>query len=279
MREKKYEFYSDLADEALSASGEIDFGKLVWKGKFGLEKYEFDIPDQNTARRLGKAVGHYTTINCTRLLAHLRPVSDYMAKKLAESLRAFISSNTKSDNPLIMVVGLGNGGMVADSLGVAVARGLLITESVPAELAEDLGRLCVLIPGVGGCTGIASFDIIAGTCARVKPDVIIAIDTLTASNPVRLGCSFQMSDSGIKPGAGVGNDIKMLDRQTLGVPVIALGVPMMTSGFAISENYQNRWADTIFAPKDVDLYIDKCSRTISVALNLAVHGTGYQDYC
>ncbi len=279
MSKKISEFYSGLADEALSASGEMDFGKLVWRGKFGLEKFEFDIPNQAAARRLGKAVGHYTTINCSRLLAHLRHVSDYVAKKLAESLKAFIAANTKSDKPLIMVVGLGNEGMVADSLGVAVARELLVTERVPEELACELGRLCVLIPGVGGCTGIASFDIITGTCARIKPDIIIAIDTLTASSPSRLGCSFQMADSGISPGAGVGNNIRKLNNHTLGVPVIALGVPMMTTGFAISENEESQWAKTVFAPKDVDLYINRCARTISRALNLAVHGTGYQDYC
>ncbi|MBQ8761807.1 MAG: GPR endopeptidase, partial [Clostridia bacterium] len=175
---KTINFYSDLADERISASNSKIMGEQTYSGKYGLKKFEFTVKKEDE-KVLGKSAGNYVTINCSKLLAHLTRVQDYVAKEVAYALRKFILSTTNKKNPFVLVVGLGNGGMVADSLGVKVAENLLITHGMPEFAREELGDLSAIIPGVGGCTGIATYDIIAGVCEKVKPDVVIAIDTLT----------------------------------------------------------------------------------------------------
>lgn len=271
-------FYSDLVDEKVSSFNENDFGKIVHKGKYGLTRYEFFV-DKKMEQQIFKPQGNYVTINCSKLLAHLTKVQDYVATEVAFSLRKLILKATKKSKPFLLVVGLGNKSMVADSLGALVAENLLITHHIPELLKEELGDLASFIPGVGGVTGLETFDIIAGVVSKIKPDVILAIDALTAIDEKRLGCSFQMSDSGIQPGAGVGNDTKTLNFKSIGVPVIALGVPMMVSGYGICKTIEKDKQNNVFAPKEVDILIEKCARTLSVAINLAVHGKVYKDYC
>lgn len=275
---KKYFSYSDLADECILASKSQILGNQTHSGKYGLKKYEFTVSKQDE-EKIGKSEGDYVTINCSKLLAHLTRVQDYVATEVAYALRKFILSNTGKKNPFVLVVGLGNGGMVADSLGVKVAENLLITHGIPEFAREELGDLSAIIPGVGGCTGIATYNIILGVCKEIKPDLILAIDTLTACDFSRLGCSFQMSNTGLTPGAGVGNTTKVLNKNTLGIPVIAMGVPMMISGYGICNQTDKEMAEKVFAPKEIDILTLKCARTLSMAINLAVHGKVYKDYC
>lgn len=269
-------FYSDLIDEQISASKQSDFGLLVHRGKFGLERYEFSVNGGNRGNSQ-KPIGDYVTINCSRILAHLTSVQDYVATEIAYSLRKFLIKSTKKENPFVLVVGLGNKNMIADSLGARVIESLLITHNVPELLKQELGDMAAFVPGVGGQTGISTFDILHGVVERVNPDVIIAIDALTAASEKRLGCSFQMTNAGLTPGAGVGNSTTFLSEQTIGVPVIGVGVPMMVSANGICLN--NSCSSGIFAPKEVDIFISKCTRTLAIAINLAVHGKVYKDYC
>ena len=276
---RKVNIYSDLVDEQLDADTSLCFGNLTKKGKYNLEKFEFEVDTPELAKRIGKEEGHYTTINCSKILPHLTEVQDYVAEQIAHTLKTFFRRATKKKNPKTMVVGLGNRGMVADSLGVAVTDRLIASTQIPKELCVKLGKLCFLNTGVGGLTGIASFDIVKGVSNIVKPDIVLVIDALVAHNPVRLGCSFQISDSGITPGAGVKNVLQTLNKQNLGYSVVALGVPMMISGASLCSDIEKGLAEKTFAPKEVDLYIDKCARTISQAINIAVHGKNYKDYC
>lgn len=279
MKGKVERIYSDLVDEQINADTALNFGSLTKKGKYDLEKFEFDIDTPELARKIGKAEGHYTTLNCSKILPHLTEVQDYVSEQIAQSLKTFFARITGKKSPKIMVVGLGNRGMVADSLGVAVTDRLISTTQIPKELCVKLGKLCFLNTGVGGITGIPSFYVVQGVVSIVKPDILIAIDALVAHNPARLGCSFQISDSGLTPGAGVKNYLQTLNRENLGCGVVAVGVPMMISGAGLCRSVQKELADKIFAPKEVDLYIDKCSRTIAHAINLAVHGRNYRNYC
>ena len=269
-------FYSDLIDEQIAAGSQCCLGQLMHKGKFGLMRFEFNIDNQNKDV-YQKKVGEYVTINCSRLLAHLTRVQDYVATEIAFSLRKFLLKNTKKARPFVLVVGLGNKNMVADSLGARVLENLLITHNVPELIKEELGDLAAFLPGVGGQTGIATYDILLGVIQKVKPDLIVAIDALTAADEKRLGCSFQMSDAGLSPGEGANNETTFLCAKTVGVPVVAVGVPMMVSSSGICKcNIKN---NNIFAPKEVDIFISKCARTLAIAINLAVHGKVYKDYC
>ncbi len=267
--------FSDLIDELLQSSQYSGIlGDVTEYGKYGYKKYEIDV-DEELSKKIKKAKGHYTTINCSKIFTCLHTVQNYVAQRLANSIQKFIC--IKKKKPRVMVVGLGNGGMVADSLGVACGQKLLVTQGVPDELRKELGNLCYLEPKVKGVTGINSFDIISGVVGNVKPDVVILIDTLCANDISRLACSFQLSNAGILPGAGVGNSTKMLNKEFLKCEVIALGVPLIISGASMGVDSQE-CANIHFTPKEIDFYIRACANVIGSAINMAVHGKEYKKY-
>lgn len=275
---KKQKIYSDLIDEQLELSSELSFGKLTKLAKYDVKKFEFHIDNEILAQKLGKEMGHYTTINCSQLFVHLKKVQDYISDCLSETISKFLSRASKKKKPLVLVVGLGNNSIVADSLGTKVTEKLVSTTQMPKELCKEMGKLCFLNAGVGGQTGITSFDIIESITKKLKPDVLIVVDALTTKDFKRLGCSFQVSDSGITPGAGVKNYLKTLNKQTLGCEVIAVGVPVMITGFGLCENIKSNLKNKVFTPKEVDIYTDKCSYVLAKAINKSVHKNGYTNY-
>jgi len=265
---------SDLIDELLAMSKYSGIlGDITEKGNFGYTKYELEV-DEKISKEIGKNVGHYVTINCSRIFSYLKNVQNYVSNKLAKSIGEFIS---KINNPLILVVGLGNGGMVADSLGVECSKKLLITEGVPDDIKNGLGRLCYLEPKVKGVTGINSFDVVKGVVDRIKPDFVFAIDTLCSNDISRLMCSFQLSNAGVAPGAGVNNRTQVLNSKSLGTNVLAIGVPLIISGENL-EVKNKEYNDLHFTIKEIDFYIKACSNIISRAINIAVHGDVYKKY-
>ncbi len=271
MRKKSRKIFSDFIDESFEAENDLCFGSKTKIGKYGLEKYEFEVDSPILAKKLCKKMGHYTTINCKFLYSGLSGVDEYVCDELTKSLRLFLKKVTSKKSPLVLVVGLGNNGIVSDSLGTKVTEKIFATTCLPSVLKKGLGKLCYINAGVGGQTGITSFDIIKSVTEIVKPDVIIAVDALCTISAKRLGLSFQISNSGISPGAGVKNNLKALNKETLGVEVIAIGVPMMISGSGLCEQIDDSIADKIFAPKDVDIQIEKCSSLIGKAINKLVH--------
>jgi spore protease len=189
----------------------------------------------------------------------------------------------KDDN--VLVVGIGNEGMTADALGAKTLRFLEITEHFYKEgiMERGKGRLSCIAGFVPGVTGITSFDVIKGVAEQVEPSVIIAVDTLATRYADRLARVIQISDSGITPGSGVGNARRSLDALSLGVPVIAVGVPFViyAKNIAIAEAERSaenekaseeKFNDLVLTPKDVDLSVDAYARIIAAGINQAVHG-------
>ena len=265
---------TDMVDELLeSAKIDINLGEVTKKGKYGLTRYDIDI-DTNLAKVVRKAPGKYTTINCSSILGSMRIVQDYVAKELSNAIVGYIGEC--SHNPKVLVVGLGNGGMVADSLGVATGERLLVTGGLDTELLDDLGRLYYIEPKVKGLTGVASFDIIMGVINAINPDIVIAIDSLCAKDVTRLCCSFQISDAGIVPGGGVGNTTRALTRDSLNRKIVAIGVPLIIRGCVISEDMDIMKRD--FTIKEIDYYIKACANVIADGINRAVHGSIYKKY-
>lgn len=271
MMKKQQKIFTDLIDEALSAEKDLCFGVKTKTGKFGLEKFEFNVDSDEMAKKLQKAKGHYTTINCSKLYAHSNKISLYVKSELEKSLKKFFRLATTKSKPVVMVVGLGNRGIVADSLGAKVTEKLFATMCLSKILNRDYGKLCFVNAGVGGVTGILSFDVVSSLCNTIKPDIVIIVDALVASNINRLGCSFQVSNSGISPGAGANNAQKVLDKTSLKCEIIVVGVPMLISGESLCQNISKQYSKMIFAPKEVDVYIDKCSKIIAAAINKVVH--------
>ncbi len=221
--------------------------------------------DATAAARLGKPAGDYIT-------ATLPPHDDdatleKAARVLGEELRRLLPSRGT-----VLAVGLGNRAITPDALGPRTAEQLLATRHIPRELAHRVGltdlRPCAVVtPGVLGNTGIEAEELVAGVCRAVEPSAVIAVDALAARSLARLGCTVQLCDTGIAPGSGVGNNRRALCRETLGVPVIGIGVPTVVDMAAVAEGVP----PMLVTPRDIDLVIDRASRLVAMAIHAALH--------
>ena len=218
---------------------------------------------EQSAAQLGRAPGEYIT-------AQLPPLSDneqhleQAARTIAgELIRLLPASGT------VLVVGLGNQAITPDALGPSAARMVLATRHIRGEFArsaglEDLRSVAVLSPGVLGHTGVESGELAASACACVQPSAVIAVDALAAGSLSRLGCTVQLSNTGIAPGSGVGNNRRPLDRELLGVPVIGIGVPTVVDAATLAleltggdggETVSPRGASMMVTPREIELLI------------------------
>ncbi len=267
--------FSDLIDEQICDSADDGvLGRVEYRGSFGAKIYRARITDKREMERYQKEAGRYSTILISPIIHSYSKARRYVANLLCAELRSFLP---KASEPFtVLVVGLGNAFVVADSLGARVIKNLFATHNLPVYLRQNLGDMACLIPGVSGMNGIPTFDLVRGAVEVVRPKVVIIIDALTARNYARIGNSFQLSDTSICPGAGVGNKNQVLNKSTLGVDVITLGVPMMINAKNFSQ--LDDLPDIVLTPKEIDFYTQTCSKVIAEALNEAIHGKNYQKY-
>ena len=229
---KKY-IRTDLAlelKEDLPEKGIIDgvkiFTRLYDKD---IKETIIEVANKNGELLLGKPVGTYVTIESKSLREGDESINKAFVKILHQNLAKMIKKAER-----ILVIGLGNRAITPDSLGPLVVDNLYITRHLIGEgLIKEDKELSALVPGVMAQTGIETSVIIKSVCDRIKPDIVIAIDALAAREPERLNSTIQICDTGINPGAGVGNNRARLDKKTLGVKVIAIGVPTVISVAAI----------------------------------------------
>ena len=235
-----------------------------------ITKTVVDIINDRGAELIGKAKGRYITIEAPELRYSL---DDYetVCEMIAEELRAFLREDSR-----VLVAGLGNRDITPDAIGSRTASELIITnhlkERMPDMFGEDYGSVCAIAPGVLGTTGIETARIIKGIAETVKPDLIIAVDALAGADISRVCTTVQIADTGISPGSGVGNCREGLNEETLGVKVIAVGVPTVIAaeriaGGELPEEYSGLMVTT----KDIDLVIRRMSKTVANGINLAVH--------
>lgn len=241
--------------------------------KYGTKLCEFKITIQNEKKYRLKQ-GKYVIVNCSKMFLYLCDVQKYVTHLLKKHLKKFFRALKIDKKSLVLVVGLGNRGIVCDSLGTKVTSNLFCSQNFPNNLKEELGNLCFLNCGVGGVTGISSFLVTKSVCDSLKPDLIILVDTLSTKDEKRLGVCFQISNAGITPGAGADNPQKSFDEFSLNHKVLAIGVPFLFS----SKTHKKTKIENLYTLKDVDLYIEKCSKIISEAINETVHGIGYKKY-
>lgn len=210
-------------------------------------------------------------------------LEESMSLLVERALKRIFKSFGIIKKDLIMVVGIGNEGLIADSLGARVVEKIKVTAHLGRE--RGYGRVCAYAPSVSGVTGIISFDVVKALVDKLSPKVIICVDTLACRNMERLGKGVQIKDGGLVPGAGVGNTQNPLDYNTLGVPVISIGVPLVIYARNLLLNYlktsknnvefstiEKVTRNFIVTVKEIDFYIDFFSESISNAINRAVHG-------
>lgn len=227
----------------------------------------------------GKA---YVTVEVPAISDHLD--SDRGVLKLVvEELKGLLP-----EEGMALVAGLGNRAITPDAIGPLTAEKVMATRHIKGEIArltglEDLRPVAVVAPGVLGCTGIETKELLKALVQKLKPSVVIAVDALAARSPARLGCTVQLSSAGISPGAGVGNARPQLDDSTLGVPVVGMGIPTMVDAATLAydllgeENrgamakVEPRGAPMMVTPREIDLIIGRGARLLAMGVNLALN--------
>lgn len=261
----------------------------------GVTMTEVRIETDEGARLLGKSVGLYLTMACDgvrrRDVEARRAVSALLGEELARLLPE------DGDAP-VLVAGLGNRAVTPDALGPLTVDHTLVTRHLCAErpelTARGMASVCAVAPGVLGITGIETSEMVRAVAQAVKPRAVIAIDALAARAVSRVASTVQLTDSGIRPGSGVGNHRAALTRETLGVPVLSVGVPMviyaativrdafgMLSGNAAEdEQALDAMTDELLAgalgemvvtPREVDDLVDDAAVMLAGGINRALH--------
>ena len=231
-----YNFRTDLADErreifkkANNLEKEIDgIETEVEKEGDKIKITKVRITDKSGEEAIGKPIGNYYTIDIDKLKVATDDDIQMAADVVSRNLKELISKHV-SEKEDILVVGLGNEYVTPDSLGPKVISEIDVTRHIltymPEYLDENTRPVSAISPGVLGTTGIETLEILKGIVDNIKPKLIIVIDALASRSIERISSSIQIADTGIVPGAGVGNTRKELSSKTLGVPVIALGIP------------------------------------------------------
>lgn len=260
-------------------------------------------------RMMRKPKGTYITIDMPKLIHYDADTMDEVSKILGESLSNMIKLD---DSMTALVVGLGNWNITPDALGPKVVSKLMVTrhlkQLIPDQIDEGIRPVCAIAPGVLGLTGIETGEIIKGVVDKIKPNLIVCIDALASRKLERVNSTIQIGNTGISPGSGVGNRRMELSQQTLGIPVIAIGVPTVVDAATMANDTIDLVLDQMInqtkkggefysmlksidkeekqkmitevldpyvgnlmvTPKEVDLVIDSVSKVIANGINIAL---------
>lgn len=258
------------------------------------------IETENGAAVMGKPVGNYITLEAPKMAEADESYHREISGKLMEVLERCLPE--KEDGQSILIIGLGNRNVTPDALGPLVVEHLDITRHLVKEYGKyaldgEANRLVsAVVPGVMGQTGRETVEIVRGIVEETEPDFVIAIDALAARSVRRLNRTIQIADTGIAPGSGVGNHRNAITEETVGVPVIAIGVPTVVDAATIVgdsiEEYVAKCRDEgmrenkehlippylygmFVTPKDIDETMERTSYTISEALNALAAGQAH----
>jgi len=229
------------------------------------------ILNKNGERNLNKPMGDYITIEMPNRFYGEQRIYEEMCKVTAKELKTLTDKFLSSDDDVILVVGLGNRNITADALGPKVISSLMITrhlkQYVPEEIDEGVRSICGIVPGVLGLTGIETGEIIKGIAEKVKPKLVIAIDALCSRKMERVNTTIQISDTGITPGEGVGNKRNALNKDTLGAPVVAIGVPTVVDAATIASDTLDMLVDAASRGRDTVIKDKPTQRILNIIGN------------
>lgn len=315
MNEKKLNVRTDLALEARELAGDIKTElqgiKVITVKLDELDMHitKVQVLDELGEKQINKPIGSYITIECEAIKKHTTDKKKDIVEAVAKELNKICDWRNKT----VLVIGLGNQRVTPDSLGPKVVGNLIVTRHLFQEFEdmkdEVIQPVSAIAPGVMGQTGMETVEIVKGVVDTIKPDVVIAIDALASRRTNRVNTTIQIADTGVHPGSGVGNRRKGLTEKTLGVPVIAIGVPTVVDAATIvndtmeeliiqiqkhsaekgkimdamvqmsdEEKYQlikevlYPYVGNLFVtPKEIDEVIEKISVIVALALNRTLH--------
>lgn len=234
------------------------------------------VEGKEAENTIGKPEGEYITLEVPAFTNSAKVTPDDIEAIKQELLRLI-------PNGTVLVAGLGNVQITPDALGPKTASQILATRHIPNDIKqsaglEDVRSVAVISPGVLGKTGIETAELIFATVKKVNPAAVIVVDALASRSISRLGRTIQISNSGISPGSGVGNSRKEISQKTLGVPVIAIGIPTVVDAATLANEAFEKsdsqpleeFKSMIVTPKEIDLLIDRASEYLSFAINCAL---------
>jgi spore protease len=198
------------------------------------------IRDEAGAREMGKVPGLYLTLEVPALRSQDSVLQQRVSVHFAQTFSRFLEKVGIKDNAHVLVVGLGNWNVTADALGPFVVKHTMVTRHLfrlmPEQVEAGYRPVAAISPGVLGTTGMETSEIVFGIVEKTKPDVVIAVDALASRALSRVYTTIQVADSGIHPGSGVGNKRKAINRESLGIPVIAIGIPTVVDATTIAHD-------------------------------------------
>lgn len=289
------QYRTDLAMERAADHPDITGVQVINTQAGDCARCEVRIESEEAARQLQKPCGRYITFEIPPLHQMAQPARAELAQTIADTLQSLLPPDGD-----VLIVGLGNRRITSDKLGSQVVETLLVTRHLRGHLSQPLlDRLrgvCALAPGVLGVTGMETADLVQGAAEHAKPCAIIAIDALSARECRRIGAVIQVTDTGIQPGSGVGNHRAGITRETMGVPVIAVGVPTVVYGSVIIRDALRQLLDDypdasereaaaealaqrilsqplgemVVTPREIDQLVAELSQVIGMSLNLAL---------
>lgn len=310
-----YNFRTDLADErrdlykkANKIENEID----------GIEAEEEEVTDKIKVTRvkitneqgeqaIGKKKGNYITIDIQKMNIITEEEAEKASQTLANELKKLVENKIQNKED-VLIVGLGNEEVTPDALGPNVIKDIEVTRHIinylPQYIDENARPVSAIAPGVLGTTGIETLEVIKGVVDNINPKLLIVIDALASRSMERISSTIQLSDTGIVPGAGVGNTRKELTESTLGIPVIAIGIPTVVETAVVvndaldifieklqqeakSNDYLNQLKEEdnyeqikeallpkefnfIVTPKEIDELVLNMSKVVASGINMAL---------
>ena len=282
---------TDLAVEAREIAGEQIGGVDFETHRAGsLEISRLTVRTEKARQALGKDIGTYITIELPSMTDNFTD-TDERLRIIGGEIRRLLPVNG-----LLLVAGLGNPEITPDALGPKTASRVLATRHITGEIARSTGLdrlrpVAVMTTGVSGQTGIETGEYILSIVRRIRPTAVIAVDALASRRLERLGCTLQISNTGISPGAGVGNHRTKINVDTIGVPVISVGVPTVVDVQTLARDLLDSEFETagtqvlspggrqmVVIPREIDLLTERASRLIALSLNAAMqHDFSLED--
>lgn len=250
MNKKYLSFRTDMADERVDTYkrvhnlSQVDGIKVNSNNKNGVIITEVEVLNENGEKAVLKKVGKYITMEISDLNYLNEDEKENIKEEVSKVIKNLIGDNKKES---VLIVGLGNISVTPDALGPKVVKSIDVTRHLikfAKELVEpDTRAISAISPGVLGTTGIETSEIINSIVEKTKPDIIIAIDSLASGSIHRIGNTIQFSNTGITPGEGVRNKREGLNKETLGIPVIAIGVPTVVDMATITNEAIDKMID------------------------------------
>ena len=264
------------SDLALEAAENLTAGRKIFSApgvhtariwRDGYEMTDITVADDRGAQALEKPIGHYVTLDLRPYFRREAGFFPRAVRCLSRELRQMLPREIGSS---ALVVGLGNRALAADSIGPLAVDNLLVTRHMVENRKSsfsDFTPVSALCPGVSANTGMETAELVEAVAGRTKPDAVICVDSLCARNRDRLCATVQIGNTGLVPGSGVGNYRTPLRQETLGVPVIAVGIPTVIDASALSGQKE----DTLFVtPGDIDSRVRELGRIVGYSITLAL---------